>query len=413
MASENHLVQGWGKGGMVTPLVDVVFNLMITMFIFLMIYMAVVIPRPKRPLHFADRRLPGGAPYQEYAAQIRVLNGSGNFTFYIGLTNLAASQGTIHVNETNGLVRGVFLETVPPRTRPQVVSLGATIVDNRMPVTVPRQWATSWTNGRTNLNLFFHEEVPPETRERLTADSRERTSTEFTNTVLCHYAIRGKLDIQIQPARAPFDPSQNPLRLTGPGAAKGIVGVPLEIPLGPLGGLEPYEFRAQGLPPWLTVDARRAVLTGTPAQTGRVQIALSAKDAQTPVNDWAAASRLAASPGHPLVSSILTLEIEEFRPLGMSCALPRFGRIGQPFGGAVLARGGVGRRAFIAQELPPGLRLDPDSGEISGTPTSTTTNALLIRVVDERTNSTSIRMGKPHWHGIIEAAPKPAIIRPP
>lgn len=33
-----------GQAGMVSPLVDVVMNLMITFFVFLMIYMAVVLP---------------------------------------------------------------------------------------------------------------------------------------------------------------------------------------------------------------------------------------------------------------------------------------------------------------------------------------------------------------------------------
>ena len=105
------LNDSWGKGGMVTPLVDVVFNLMITMFIFLMIYMAVVVPKPERklrPLEFIGTNLPPASPYVEYQSGIPVGYGSGQFTF-VGTPALTTNQGKLEIGVRDGSLRGVFL----------------------------------------------------------------------------------------------------------------------------------------------------------------------------------------------------------------------------------------------------------------------------------------------------------------
>ena len=95
------------KGSLVSPLVDVVFNLMITMFVFLMIYMAVVIPRDVKMLHFATdvRELVEAKIYEKYKSNIPVAGGSGRYAFVFAddrLTILRAIQESNKVFSQTG-----------------------------------------------------------------------------------------------------------------------------------------------------------------------------------------------------------------------------------------------------------------------------------------------------------------------
>jgi hypothetical protein len=119
MDKAQSLLDGEGKGQLVSPLVDVIFNLMITFFVFLMCYMAVVIPKEKKGIEFAPypresltrasliplaapaprdasardasetegfpwRKLPPGNVYEPYVSQVTATLGSGSYTYLLG-----------------------------------------------------------------------------------------------------------------------------------------------------------------------------------------------------------------------------------------------------------------------------------------------------------------------------------------
>jgi alpha-tubulin suppressor-like RCC1 family protein len=58
------------------------------------------------------------------------------------------------------------------------------------------------------------------------------------------------------------------------------------------------------------------------------------------------------------------------------------GRIGAAYGGSAVAAGGAGGYTWSASGLPPGLSIDPASGQIGGTPTSAGTSDVVLHVSD-------------------------------
>jgi len=399
---------------MVTPLVDVVFNLMITMFIFLMIYMAVVVPKPERklrPLEFAKVDLPPASPYVEYHAAIPVGYGSGKFTF-AGRSGLAPTQGRLQVGASDGLLSGVLLASALPRWRLAThLTIEAAVVDNEHTTWAPADLTVPWVLGTSNVHVCFHRELPLESRGQLEdlAPGEAPAADALRRHVVAHYAVRGRFNLRIKPVNVPFAPAEEPLRLTGAQTAKGVVGFPLEIPLGPMGGIEPYEYDISGAPTWLKLDERRAALLGVPPASGRFELTVRVKDGQTPTKDWRTAAELRDAPGHPLVSGSITVEVEPFHPLEAQFALPRFGRVGQPFVGAIVATGGVGKKRFSPVRLPAGLSSDADSGALAGTPVVKNGSAIEVRVQDDSTN-VLLRTSEAHWRGVIDALPTTSIL---
>ncbi len=59
-----------------------------------------------------------------------------------------------------------------------------------------------------------------------------------------------------------------------------------------------------------------------------------------------------------------------------------FGQVGVPYATSAVAAGGVGGDRWSASGLPPGLSIDPLSGQIGGTPSATGTSAVVLHVVD-------------------------------
>ena len=65
----------------------------------------------------------------------------------------------------------------------------------------------------------------------------------------------------------------------------------------------------------------------------------------------------------------------------LSSSLP-FGQVGVPFAAYAAAAGGAGGYTWSASGLPPGLSIDPGSGQISGTPSAAGTSAVVLHVTD-------------------------------
>ena len=114
----------------------------------------------------------------------------------------------------------------------------------------------------------------------------------------------------------------------------------------------PSSFEATNLPPGLTFNPGIGVISGTPTTAATTQVQLGAANT--------------AGTG----AAVLTLTVQP-SPSGpvISSSTSATGRTGQPFTFQVLARGTNADARVNATGLPPGLKIAPASGLISGTPT--------------------------------------------
>jgi alpha-tubulin suppressor-like RCC1 family protein len=65
----------------------------------------------------------------------------------------------------------------------------------------------------------------------------------------------------------------------------------------------------------------------------------------------------------------------------LTSSLP-LGQVGVPYAASAIAAGGVGGDTWSASGLPPGLSIDPLSGQIAGTPSAPGTSAVVLHVAD-------------------------------
>lgn len=82
-----------------------------------------------------------------------------------------------------------------------------------------------------------------------------------------------------------------------------------------------------------------------------------------------------------------------YESLGNNCADLPDGRVGQMYSFTVEPRGGVPAYTWSASGLPPGLSIDPDTGEVSGIPTEEGTFDVVIRVTDGTGYSVDVACG--------------------
>lgn len=434
MKSIGSLLNNGNKSGMVTPLVDVVFNLMITMFIFLMIYMAVVTPRPDEitPLKILKTELPPAISRAPYTSNIPVGFGSGQFTFYFPqeplqelapaatgkeLVSLApqAVEDTFHVPERahltlsgdTGLVSGHLLQPQPAPPGPDKVLFDVLVVDTMTVAKIPREAVRVYRG----MFLYLHEEIvipaevkesrdtseiasapapacgtQPEPVQEPSPQENQDRKAEEEDRVKAYYAVRATITVPVDPQAIPYDPTENPLRLAGAAATVGAtatIGMPCAMSLNLQGGIEPYSFAvASGvLPPGIEMNTATGMFSGTPTAPGDYPVSVEVKDAQT--ISWQEARDRREERGTPLVSLNLLFEIAPYVPLSLRIALPEYGRVGSPVEGAVIAEGGVGHRTFSSAGLPQGVTLNAETGAITGTPVETGVYSVEVRVNDE------------------------------
>lgn len=129
----------------------------------------------------------------------------------------------------------------------------------------------------------------------------------------------------------------------------------------------PTSFGASGLPPGLAINPATGLITGAPGAAGTFNANVSATNAT-------------GTGTRPLTITISLL------PPTVVTGTPVTGVSGVPFRHAIQA--GNGATGFAASGLPPGLALDPNSGIISGTPTTGGTYAVTIGVTNSAGTTT-------------------------
>ena len=172
----------------------------------------------------------------------------------------------------------------------------------------------------------------------------------------------------------------DPLTLGPTTLAPTTTGTPFTQTEVPTGGRGPTTFAvsAGALPAGLTLDPTTGVISGTPTTTGPVNFAVTATDA-----DGRASTQVyAGTVVNPLAITTTTL--------------PGATR-GTPYSQPVTPTGGRGPDTFAvsAGALPAGLTLDPATGVISGTATTTGPTAFTVTVTDAdgRTATRSLTVG--------------------
>ncbi|HKS23668.1 MAG TPA: putative Ig domain-containing protein [Thermoanaerobaculia bacterium] len=197
--------------------------------------------------------------------------------------------------------------------------------------------------------------MPPSPRCTFTVTAIDKNGCKGTRM----YALRvGCPQLSISPSALP----------------NGSVGTFYNQPITAIGGTAPRLFRvvSGSLPPGLTL-ASNGTLSGTPTTTGPYCFSIA-------VTDGSGCS--GASRAYTIVISAATC------PSGTAVivsppALP-FARTGVPYAQMMTASGGTTPYTFsvLSGTLPPGLTLNPATGLISGTPTSSGTFPLTIAATD-------------------------------
>jgi hypothetical protein len=153
------------------------------------------------------------------------------------------------------------------------------------------------------------------------------------------------------------------------------VGTPYSVTLTASGGTTPYTWAlASGtLPAGLAFDTATGLISGTPTATSAgTALSFMVTDAGAPPQSRTASLTLGVS-----APTIVPLTIT-------TTALPA-GKVGQAYSAALAASGGTTPYtwALTSGTLPAGLSFNTASGQISGTPTASTTGAALtFRVTD-------------------------------
>lgn len=297
-----------------SPFIDVAINGMAAMFVFLAIYVAVVPPNPVPKLKILTTRLPEAVWYDPYETGFVVSGGVGGYTYKLRpLDELESFY--LSFDPDSGRISGTPRPTLEiNRYATRSIELEITVTDN----------------------------------------SRQRVSTTLPFKI-----IPGKID---------YDPNEQKLCFVEKGeiVLEAYIGRSFHYGISILGGIEPYEFKASGLPKSLTISDD-GVISGIPNESSvPVNENFTDYSIQVDVVDQQSALLPSEVVRNPHIVTQLQLRVYRIPPIELDSFLP-IARNGVPYQGVVVARGGRGRHTFSSNNLPEGLILNPQTGWIKGT----------------------------------------------
>lgn len=166
------------------------------------------------------------------------------------------------------------------------------------------------------------------------------------------------------------DIAQVPLTVS-PALPQGAIGTYYTGNITPSGGTAPYSWNlvSGNLPTGLSFDPSTGAITGTPVQSGTFPLQVSVADGSTPSQQ---------------ATVNATLKIGPEPPLTLAMRAPVKGTAGQPYTTGLGYSGGLGPYSWsiTSGTLPPGLTLDPGSGMVTGTPTTTGSYPVTVQLTD-------------------------------
>jgi titin len=155
--------------------------------------------------------------------------------------------------------------------------------------------------------------------------------------------------------------------ITSPTVGGGVVGVPFDYAPSASGGTTPYTWSVSDgtLPPGLIIDPTTGEITGTPTTSGTYPFSLTAADALGSVTSQS--ENVEVTSGVGITSS----------------GLPG-GEAGVAYDVTPVATGGMSPYGWSVTDgsLPPGLTVNPTTGEVTGTPTTAGTYIFDLEVTD-------------------------------
>jgi hypothetical protein len=170
------------------------------------------------------------------------------------------------------------------------------------------------------------------------------------------FAISARRPLSVAPSK----PLANP-----PRSSVWEVGVPFLAKLTPSGGSGTYTFTLEGPLPSGLVLGPDGTISGTPRSAGVSRTTVKLTDSEGRALDHAANFAIA-------------------RRLAVKTASLKSGVVGQRYRGRLASTGGVPAKRWKVSKgpLPKGLRLDPTTGIVSGTPTRAGNYSVTFQVTD-------------------------------
>jgi Putative Ig domain len=159
------------------------------------------------------------------------------------------------------------------------------------------------------------------------------------------------------------------LQITMPEAPAAEVGLPFQLTLKVTGGRAPYKWSATGLPSGVALDQSTAVISGVPSVATSGVVKVTVTDALG-----------------------LTTTVDVSLPVATKLAIVKrllpAAKVGRKYIGRLNATGGVGPFKWTILggrpgSLPPGIKLNAKTGQLSGTPTKAGTYRLQLQVTDK------------------------------
>jgi large repetitive protein len=173
------------------------------------------------------------------------------------------------------------------------------------------------------------------------------------------------------------------LQISGPDSPVGEVAVPLSIGLNATGGSAPYrwELKEGSLPTHVGFigdqgNGSAAMIKGVPADSGTFKLVFIVTDVR----------------GRSTEQTITLRVVDKLRLMAVS--MPRVGHVGKPYRAHGIVQGGFGTNSWTIAKgtLPPGLKLDPSTGAISGRPARRGHYVFYLAAKDELGASRSLKI---------------------